>query len=199
MTLHRSRSRVLQTATAVGDGLDDEDQELLELAGQGSAHSIPMHFAGAPDGLQDEDVSLLDRRTVRKIDFILLPFLSLLFLLNSLDKSNVYPWSDVFRVQLCLTDTQIGNAETANFTRDAGLAPEDLNTAVALFFVFFVALQPLGAALGRRYGMALWVPSCMLLWGVCTALHVWVRSRWQLIILRIIIGILEGVCVQRRV
>lgn len=31
----------------------------------------------------------LDRRTVRKLDFILLPFLSLLFLFNSLDKSNV--------------------------------------------------------------------------------------------------------------
>ena len=31
----------------------------------------------------------LDRRTVRKLDFILLPFLALLFLFNSLDRSNV--------------------------------------------------------------------------------------------------------------
>ena len=31
----------------------------------------------------------LNRRTVRKLDFILLPFLALLFLFNSLDKSNV--------------------------------------------------------------------------------------------------------------
>lgn len=37
----------------------------------------------------------LHRRTLRKLDFILLPFLSTLFLLNSIDKSNV------------------GNAETA--------------------------------------------------------------------------------------
>jgi hypothetical protein len=37
----------------------------------------------------------LNRRTLRKLDFILLPFLCTLFLLNSLDKSN------------------IGNAETA--------------------------------------------------------------------------------------
>lgn len=37
----------------------------------------------------------LNRRTIRKLDFMLLPFLCTLFLLNSLDKSN------------------IGNAETA--------------------------------------------------------------------------------------
>jgi MFS family permease len=87
---------------------------------------------------------------------------------------------------------QIGNAESAHFTADIGLDKGALNTAVALFFAFFVTLQPLGAALGRRYGMVLWVPSCMILWGVCTALHAWVRHRWQLYTLRILIGCLEG-------
>jgi hypothetical protein len=117
----------------------------------------------------------LETTTLRKLDFILLPFLALLFLFNSVDKAN------------------IGNAESAHFTTDVGLRKEDLNTAVALFFVFFVALQPLGAALGRRYGMVRWVPSCMALWGLSTLLHVWVRSRWQLYVLRSIIGCLEGV------
>lgn len=32
----------------------------------------------------------------------------------------------------------------------------------------------------------------MLLWGISTALHTWVRARWQLYVLRIIIGCLEG-------
>ncbi|KAF2101231.1 MFS general substrate transporter, partial [Rhizodiscina lignyota] len=117
----------------------------------------------------------LDRRTKRKLDFILLPFLALLFLFNSLDKSN------------------IGNAETANFTSDIGIDKSDLNTAVAIFFACFVGLQPVGAALGRRYGMSIWVPGCMSVWGVCTALHVWVRTKWQLIVLRMVIGALEGI------
>lgn len=115
-----------------------------------------------------------DARVVRKLDRMLLPFLSLLFLLNSLDRSN------------------IGNAETAHFTRDAGLAPDDLNVAVACFFAFFVALQPAGAAAGRLFGMAVWVPAVMLLWGLLTVLHVWVSRRWQLIAVRILIGALEG-------
>jgi len=67
---------------------------------------------------------------------------------------------------------------------------------VAVFFVFFVALQPVGAALGRKVGMAVWVPACMTAWGICTALHVWVHHKWQLILLRIVIGILEGMDVE---
>lgn len=88
--------------------------------------------------------------------------------------------------------SQIGNAESAHFTTDIGLERSDLNTAVALFFAFFVGLQPLGAALGRKYGMVAWVPTCMILWGIATALHVWVRHKWQLYTLRILIGCFEG-------
>jgi MFS family permease len=116
----------------------------------------------------------LNARVVRKLDFILLPFLSIFFLASSLDRSNV------------------GNAESANFTQDAGLAPEDLNTSVAIFFAVFVSLQPLGSALGRKYGMVRFVPSCMLIWGLCTALHIWVKNKWELILLRTVIGVLEA-------
>ncbi|KAK3726074.1 hypothetical protein LTR37_000222 [Vermiconidia calcicola] len=126
-----------------------------------------------PIGLRTHG-SALDRRTKRKLDWILLPFLAVLFLLNSLDKSNV------------------GNAETAGFTRDAGLQPEDLNTSMAFFFAFFVVLQPVGAALGRKFGMHRFVPACMSLWGVCTLLHMWIQTKTQLILLRIAIACLES-------
>ncbi|GAB7339864.1 hypothetical protein MBLNU457_6397t1 [Dothideomycetes sp. NU457] len=117
---------------------------------------------------------LLNRRVIRKLDLILLPFLSLLFLFNSLDKSN------------------IGSAESGNFTKDTHLPPSALNTSVACFFATFVALQPVGAALGRKYGMKRWVPACMALWGLCTALHAAVKAEWQLILLRTLVGMLEA-------
>jgi Major Facilitator Superfamily len=116
----------------------------------------------------------ITRRVIHKLDYILLPFLALLFLVNSLDRSN------------------IGNAETAHFTSDIGLKPHDLNVAVAWFFAFFVAFQPVGAALGRKFGITRWVPTCMAIWGVLTASHVWVHKKWQLVLIRILIGILEG-------
>ncbi|KAF2155052.1 MFS general substrate transporter [Myriangium duriaei CBS 260.36] len=116
----------------------------------------------------------VERRVVRKLDFILLPFLSILFLFNSLDKSN------------------IGSAETGHFTDDVGIPASALNVSVACFFAVFVTLQPVGAALGRKYGMARYVPTCMALWGICTALHAAVRKEWQLILLRTLVGILEA-------
>ncbi|KAF1834734.1 MFS general substrate transporter [Decorospora gaudefroyi] len=149
-----------------GAGVGMDEYELTEA----SASAMPA------DELEDTPAvdPVLHKRTVVKLDCLLLPFLALLFLFNSLDKAN------------------IGNAESAHFTDDIGLEKGAINTAVALFFAFFVTLQPVGAALGRRYGMVLWVPSCMILWGASTALHAWIRHKWQLYTLRIIIGCLEA-------
>ena len=82
-----------------------QDEDCYELATRSdSARQSPtcransMETDGLMDGNvlgRDEDNEKLNRRTLRKLDFILLPFLCTLFLLNSLDKSN------------------IGNAETA--------------------------------------------------------------------------------------
>lgn len=59
------------------------------------------------DNMQHENDNneRLNRRTIRKLDLVLLPFLCTLFLLNSLDKSNV------------------GNAETAGRWIRACLPP----------------------------------------------------------------------------
>lgn len=154
-----------------------KESETLSMDDESPTSNDPPHptIPVAETNLLDEDDDPdLERRTVRKLDWILLPFLSVLFCLNSLDRTNV------------------GSAESAHFTRDTGLAPNDLNTSVALFYVFFVVLQPFGAALGRKFGMGRYVPSVMALWGVCTTLHIWVNRRWQLLLLRSIIGILEA-------
>ncbi|KAK7521129.1 major facilitator superfamily domain-containing protein [Phyllosticta citriasiana] len=152
-----------------------EEHELRTLSSDTHCHDSVHTTVTMPSDLRtDPDQHALNRRTVRRIDFFVLPWCALLFLFNALDKSN------------------IGNAETAHFTDDIGIAKEDLNVAVGLFYFFFVSLQPVGAGLGRKYGMKRWVPGCMFLWGFCTALHVWVRSAWQLYILRIGIATLEA-------
>ncbi|KAK5173768.1 uncharacterized protein LTR77_002449 [Saxophila tyrrhenica] len=168
------------------DGVELEPLHRPEIMEEREADAGLLRRSLNDDASNDEDLSAsqsgqhgrvhqaLDRSTKRKLDCILLPFLALLFLLNSLDKSNV------------------GNAETAGFTRDAGLQPDDLNTSMGYFFAFFVALQPVGAALGRKFGMRRWVPGCMTLWGMCTLLHIWIRRKWQLICLRILIAALEA-------
>ncbi|KAM3415893.1 hypothetical protein BST61_g9394 [Cercospora zeina] len=153
-----------ETGNVVADMRETDRYERQPLTGGGSGQ------AEAKNSLTKE----LNRRTVRKFDAILLPFLALLFLLNSMDKSN------------------IGNAETAGFTYDTGLSRQDIHTSMGIFFFIFVALQPVGAALGRRFGMRRYVPVCMSLWGLSTILHIYVRKRWHLIVLRIMIATLEA-------
>jgi hypothetical protein len=52
-------------------------------------YTAPDAMENYGEGMSRRANAELDRRTVRKLDFILLPFLALLFLFNSLDKSNV--------------------------------------------------------------------------------------------------------------
>jgi hypothetical protein len=57
---------------------------------------------GRSSRAQDKsDRDELNRRTIRKLDFILLPFLALLFLFNSLDRSNVRIISSSEYYEIC--------------------------------------------------------------------------------------------------
>ena len=101
------------------------------------------HVPAGHEAETPEDAAL-NRRINLKMDIAMLPLLSILYLFNGLDRSNV------------------GNAETQGFTEDIGAQPEDLNTAVSLFFVTFVTFQPLSAAVGRWIGARHWIPILMV-------------------------------------
>ncbi|EWG42509.1 hypothetical protein FVEG_04290 [Fusarium verticillioides 7600] len=110
----------------------------------------------------------------QKLDFALLPLLSLLYLFNGLDRGNV------------------GNAETQGFTTDIGAEPDDLNEAVSLFFVTFVVLQPVSAAAGRYIGAKHWIPFLMFGWGAVTIGQAFIKGRGALIATRLLIGAFEA-------
>ncbi|KAJ9606447.1 hypothetical protein H2200_009408 [Cladophialophora chaetospira] len=116
----------------------------------------------------------LSRALNRKLDIFLLPFLSLLYLFNGLDRGNV------------------GNAETQGFTKDIGAHSDDLNLAVSLFFITFVLFQPPSAAVGRWIGAKYWVPAIMFCWGILTICQAWIKGRSALIATRLLIGLFEA-------
>ncbi|KAH7406473.1 major facilitator superfamily transporter [Phaeosphaeria sp. MPI-PUGE-AT-0046c] len=124
--------------------------------------------------IQGPDDSTSSRGVNRKMDIALLPFLSLLYLFNGLDRSN------------------IGNAETQGFSRDIGASPDDLNLAVSLFSVTFVLFQLPSAAMGRWLGAKRWIIFMMIGWGTFTIAHAFVRGRSTLIAVRLMIGTFEA-------
>ncbi|KAK3937955.1 major facilitator superfamily transporter [Diplogelasinospora grovesii] len=116
----------------------------------------------------------MSQRINRKLDVGLLPLLSLLYLFNGLDRGNV------------------GNAQTQGFTNDIGADPDDLNLAVSAFFLTFVLLQPVSAALGRWIGPTRWIPAMMFCWGLLTIGQAFIRGRQALIMVRLLIGAFEA-------
>ncbi|KAH8815978.1 major facilitator superfamily domain-containing protein [Xylogone sp. PMI_703] len=161
-----SHKRIMKTEDAIHLEKSDDDVPATEPGGSGD---IPLGYF--PVTTEEKAMS---RALNRKLDIFLLPFLSLLYLFNGLDRGNV------------------GNAQTQGFTNDIGTAASDLNLAVSLFFITFVIFQPISAAIGRRVGAKNWIPFIMLSWGAITISHAFIHGRAQLIALRLLIGAFEA-------
>ncbi|KAL1968168.1 hypothetical protein VTN77DRAFT_2003 [Rasamsonia byssochlamydoides] len=142
--------------------------------------SISSHNNGVPSSdihngfITSEEERRFNRALNRKLDIVMLPFLSFLYLFSGLDRGNV------------------GNAETEGFTTDIGATPDDLNLAVSLFFITFVLFQPISSAVGRQIGGKHWIPILMICWGVTTTAHAFIKGRGALIAVRLLIGLFEA-------
>ncbi|KAK0617691.1 major facilitator superfamily transporter [Immersiella caudata] len=129
------------------------------------------YVSGAEDACENAQ---LGARTNRRIDIALLPLLSLLYLFNGLDRSN------------------IGNAQTQGFTNDIGCQPDEFNLAVSLFYLTFVLFQPISAGVGGWVGPNHWMPFMMFAWGAVTFAQAFIWGRGSLITARLLIGVFEA-------
>lgn len=90
-----------------------------------------------------------------------------------------------------LDRTNLGNAQTANFSGDLGLPSSAVNNASSLFFATYIPFQPFAAALGRRVGAPRFMGLTLVTWGVLTICHAFVKTNAQLIALRLLMGLAE--------
>ncbi|KAK3686212.1 putative nicotinamide mononucleotide transmembrane transporter protein [Podospora appendiculata] len=134
----------------------------------------------AENSLSDTEAAAWDepatKRLLRKIDRMLIPFLSLLYLLSFLDRTN------------------IGNARLDTLEADLHLDKLKIqyNDALAIFFPFYVAAEIPSNMAMKRFRPSLWIPSIMVAWGICTTLMGIVNSYGGLLAVRCALGIAEG-------
>ncbi|ORX48491.1 MFS general substrate transporter [Hesseltinella vesiculosa] len=117
---------------------------------------------------------LVEKSLVRKLDTRLLPFLSLMYLFSSLDRSS------------------LGNAVLDNFEEDVHITPDQFNTCVTIFYVGFLTFQIPSNILVKRFSAKIWLPLLMVLWGTVATLHATASSYGQLITLRFFLGLFES-------
>lgn len=115
-----------------------------------------------------------ERRLVRKFDFRVLPVLAVMYLFNSLDKSN------------------LGNAKTATLEKDLHLVGTQYNTLLAVFFVPYVLTAPVLGILGKKYGPSRVLPIMMFCFGICTLGVVGVQNFSGLFAVRWFLGMSES-------
>ena len=123
-----------------------------------------------------------ERRLVRKFDYRILPVLAIMYLFNSLDKSN------------------LGNAKTAP-DDDGGSRglPYDLNFAsnqysqiLSIFFVPYVLTAPVLGIIGKKYGPNRVLPTMMFAFGGLTLLMVSAYNFSGVFALRWFLGMSES-------
>ncbi|KAH3916039.1 hypothetical protein HBI56_038760 [Parastagonospora nodorum] len=103
-----------------------------------------------PDaGLSEEERAAHDRKLLWKLDLKLLPWLSFLYLISFLDRTN------------------IGNAKLDGLQQDLKMTDSQYNESLTIFFVSYSVFEPLTNVLLKRYRPSIFLPIIMVLWGIC--------------------------------
>jgi len=119
------------------------------------------------------DDPALEAKTLRTVAWRLVPFLSLCFLLNIIDRTNV------------------GFARLS-MQEDLGLSEAVFNLGFGLFYVGYLLFEVPSNLLLRRFGARRWIARIMISWGLVTAATMFARDSWTFYGLRILLGIAEA-------
>ncbi|KJZ77938.1 hypothetical protein HIM_02575 [Hirsutella minnesotensis 3608] len=130
-----------------------------------------------PDaGLSDDEKAAIERKLLWKLDLQLIPWLSLLYLVCFLDRTN------------------IGNAKIAHLERDLGIDPKGQQYAATLtiFFVSYAIFEALCNFLLKRWRPSIFIPIIIILWGACMLGMGFVHNFSGLMAARWFLGVCEA-------
>jgi MFS family permease len=115
------------------------------------------------------------KKTMRKIDFRLVPFLSCCYAISLIDRTN------------------ISLARAAGMNADLALGIGNrYSVAVLAFFVPYIILE-LPSNIGlRKFGAAIWLSTAVLLWGLMMIAMAYVKNHHQLAAIRALVGVFEA-------
>ncbi|KAI9721833.1 MAG: hypothetical protein M1812_002169 [Candelaria pacifica] len=156
-----------------------DDKYAAERIDSPESHAdVPIRIREAPPlvrGLAPEERERLEAELRRKIDFRLLPMVVLIYILNYLDRNN------------------IAAARLAGLEDDLHLNGTQFSTAVSILFVGYLLMQiPSNIFLNKIGKPALYLPTCMIVWGIISGATGSVQSYGGLIACRFFLGFIEA-------
>lgn len=115
-----------------------------------------------------------DKKLVRRLDIKIIPWLTLLYLVSFLDRTN------------------IGNAKVDGLIDDLGMTGVEYNAALSLFFVSYAGFEPLTNILLKRLKPSVFIPAIMVLWGIVMTTMGLVHNAAGLMAARFFLGVAEA-------
>ncbi|KAF8600293.1 MFS general substrate transporter [Ceratobasidium sp. AG-I] len=134
-----------------------------------SPHSVSLDQKSDTEQLRIND-ELEDRALLRKVDWHLLPILTLLYLLSFLDRATILlsSWQDI------------------------GVVGANYNTALALYFVGYVLWEVPANIVLKRFNPKVWLPTLCLAWGIVSICQGFVNNQAGLFAIRFFLGTAEA-------
>jgi len=127
-----------------------------------------------PENAYLEAGQIDEKKLIRRIDLRILPWLSLLYLLSFLDRTN------------------IGNAQLFGLSADIGITSTQYSACLAVFFAFYVLLEVPSNVVMKMWRPSMWLPLIMIAWGAVMIGMGFVKDFKDLLIARIFLGITEA-------
>ncbi|RWA11404.1 hypothetical protein EKO27_g3726 [Xylaria grammica] len=148
-------------------------------AAEGQFDVVGANFDSRPEALQGmtrEEVDVLNKKLVRKIDFIILPIIGLLYILNYIDRQN------------------LAAAKLQGILEDLDLSTQQFATAVSILFVGYLPFQiPSNLLITKISRPGFYICTAACIWGAISAVTATVKNYQQLVAVRAILGIVEAV------
>jgi sugar phosphate permease len=119
------------------------------------------------------DLSALEDRAYSKVDWRLIPFLFLCYILAYLDRVNV------------------GFAKL-QMVKDLSLSDAAFATGAGIFFIGYFFFEVPSNILLKKFGARAWIARIMISWGVISSLMMFVHSERMFYVMRFLLGIAEA-------
>ena len=119
------------------------------------------------------EASVMETRTYRKVDWRLIPFLFLCYILAYLDRVNV------------------GFAKL-QMTKDLSLSDAAFALGAGIFFIGYFFFEVPSNVLLKKYGARAWIARIMISWGIISGAMLFVKGPWSFYSMRFLLGIAEA-------
>jgi MFS family permease len=126
--------------------------------------------------LTQDEIGTLNKKLVRKIDLVILPIISILYILNYIDRQN------------------LAAAKLHGITDDLNMTTQQFATAVSILFVGYLPFQiPSNLIITKIARPGMYICGAVVIWGSISAATAAVKTYGQLLAVRAILGIAEAV------